>query len=162
MWKNNGTYTVSGLYNVGFASGRDLILVLSAQGQGIFDCTTGLKVASDYKSDWWDNYNQTTNTIAGFDCLQNIKIHTCGLYNPDNLLKITQDGWTLEVSEPEPDYMPFENYLVQKIYLVSPNKTDRIFITNDGPCELRALGFSDTGNSFIVALSCEIIIYSRE
>jgi hypothetical protein len=75
--------------------------------------------------------------------------------------KLTADGWTLVKDAPEPEDPPFENFMVQKIYLVSPDKQQKFFISKDGACELRAFGFSDTGNTFIVALSCDLVIYSR-
>ncbi|MDQ4102090.1 MAG: hypothetical protein M3115_07905, partial [Thermoproteota archaeon] len=83
------------------------------------------------------------------------------LYGVDKLLKATFDGWTLVASEPQPDDKPFENYSVTEIYLVSPDKQQKQLVGKDGPCELRAFGFSDTGNSFIIALSCDLTIYSR-
>jgi hypothetical protein len=162
-WTHKNTFAIGGLQNVGFAPKQDLLIVLSSQGQGIFDCIKGEKVARRHNGlDWWDSFNDETSSIIGFDCLANIEIPTCGLEGPeDNLPKKTSDGWTLTISAPEPDDKPFEKYLVQKIYLVSPKKKEKIFIEKDGPCELRAYGFSETGNSLIVALSCDLTIYSR-
>jgi len=51
---------------------------------------------------------------------------------------------------------------VQKIYLISPNKKQKIFLSKDGPCEHRAFGFSDSGKTLVIASSCELVIYSRE
>jgi len=162
-WTHKNTFVVGGLHNVGFAPQQDLLIVLSSQGQGIFDCLKGEKVARLHNDlDWWDSFNEETSSIIGFDCLANIEIPTSGFEGAeDNLPKKTSDGWTLTISVPEPDDKPFEKYLVQKIYLVSPNKKEKIFIKKDGPCELRAYGFSETDNSFIVALSCDLTIYSR-
>ncbi|SHN76973.1 hypothetical protein SAMN05216311_11368 [Chitinophaga sp. CF418] len=163
MWIYKNTFSVGGLENIGYAPGQDKLIVLSNQGRGIFDCIKGEKIARQHNdSDWWEYFNQTTNSIAGFDILDQIEISTCGLYGQDHLRKITDDGWALTISKPEPDDTPFEEYLVQRIYLVSPDKKETIFVTKDGPCELRAFGFSDTGKSFIVALSCDLTIYSRE
>ena len=122
----------------------------------------GEKVARlNNDSDWWQNFNQTKSSIDGFDILESVEVLTSGLYGGDNLIKTTTDGWTLTISEPQPDGKPFEKYLVQRIFLISPDKKEEIFITKDGACELRAFGFSDTGNSFVVALSCDLTIYSR-
>ncbi len=163
MWTHKKTFAIGGLENVGYATGQDNLMVLSSQGQGLFDCITGVKIARlNNDGDWWQGFNQDTNSITGFDILDKIQISTCGLYGPDNLLKFTNDGWTLTISKAESDDKPFDKYLVQKIYLVSPDERQNIVVAKDGPCELRAFGFSDTGNSFIVALSCELIIYSRQ
>jgi hypothetical protein len=162
-WIHKNTFAIGGLENVGYASKQDKLIVLSSQGQGIFDCTQGEKIARKHNgSDWWEDFNEQTNTIAGFDCLQGTTITTHGLYGEDHLPKTTLDGWTLAISKPEPDDKPFEKYLVQKIYLVSPDKNTQLFITKDGPCEFRAYGFSETNNSFIIASSCDLIIYSRQ
>lgn len=163
MWTYKNTFAIGGLENVGYAPDQDLLIVLSSQGQGIFDCLKGEKIARlQNDSDWWKDFNETTNSIVGFDLLENIEISTCGLYGEDNLSKSTSDGWTLITSEPQPDDKPFEEYLVQRVYLISPDKQQKVFITKDGPCELRALGFSKTEKSFIVALSCDLTIYSRQ
>jgi hypothetical protein len=142
MWTHKNTFAIGGLVNIGYAHEQDFLLVLSSQGQGIFNCKTGEKIARQYDdSDWWDKFNESTNSIAGFDFLENIEIVTCGLYGDDDLAKTTQDGWTLVVSEPEPDDEPFEKYLVKRIYLQSPEKKEKLFVEKDGACELRALVF---------------------
>lgn len=92
--------------------------------------------------------------------MSDVDILTSGLYDGDKLSKITQDGWTLQMSQPEPEDEPFQQFMVQRIYLISPGG-EKTYIGKDGACELRALGFSETGSSFIIALSCELIIYSR-
>lgn len=162
MWTHKNTFAIGGLENVGYAPLKDLLIVLSSQGQGIFDCIKGEKIARQHNdSDWWKGFNEATNSIVGFDQLKSIEIQTCGLYGVDNLPKATLDGWTLVASEPEPDDKPFEKYIVTRIYLISPDKQQKLLVGKDGPCELRAFGFSGTGNSFIIALSCDLTIYSR-
>ena len=162
MWTYKNTFAIGGLENIGYAPNQDFLIVLSGQGQGIFNCKTGEKIARQYDDlNWWDKFDQTTNSIVGFDVLENVEIKTCGLYGDDNLSKITQDNWTLIITEPEPDDKPFEKYLVKRIYLVSPDKKEKIFVGKDGACELRAFGFSETGDTFIIALSCDLTIYSR-
>jgi hypothetical protein len=161
MYTLKETFAIGGLHEVGYATDQDLLIVLSSQGQGIFDCIKGEKIARVHDDmDWWDNYDEKTGIITGFDVLAGIEITTSGLHSEDKLPKKTADGWTLIITEPEPDEEPFEKYLVQKIHLISPDK-EKIYITQDGACELRAFGFSGTGNSFIVATSCTLVIYSR-
>lgn len=162
MWTHKNTFAIGGLENIGYAPNEDFLIVLSSQGQGIFDCKTGEKIARQYDDqNWRDKFDEVTNSIIGFDLLANIQIKTCGLYGGDNLPKATKDNWTLIASEHEPDDKPFEKYLVRRIYLISPDKKEKLFIDRDGPCELRAFGFSDTGDTFVLALSCDLIIYSR-
>ena len=162
MWTHKNTFAIGGLENVGYGQHKDLLIVLSSQGQAIFDCVKGEKVARRYNdSGWWNDFNEVTGSIIGFDQLADTEIQTCGLYGEYNLPKATVDGWTLVVSEAEPDDKPFEKYLVHKIYLIFPDKKQKHLVGKDGPCELRAFGFSETGNSFIIALSCDLTIYSR-
>jgi hypothetical protein len=161
MWTHKNTFAIGGLDNVGYAPGQDTLIVLSSQGQGIFDCIKGEKIARQHNdSEWWQLFNQATSSILGFDILDSIEIPTSGLYGKDYLSKATTDGWTL-ISSAESDDKPFEKNLGQRIYLISPDRKEKTFIAKDGPCELRAFGFSDTGRSFIVALSCDLTIYSR-
>lgn len=162
MWIHKNTFAIGGLENIGYAPKQDYLMVLSSQGQGIFDCLKGEKVARQNNGgEWWKNFDQAKNSIVGFGLLENVEISTCGLFGGDNLPKSNSDGWTLTITEPQPDDKPFEKNLVQKIYLISPNNNEKTFIAKDGPCELRAFGFSETGNSFVVALSCDLTIYSR-
>lgn len=163
MWKHQNTFSIGGLEDIGFKPKSDILLILSSQGEGIFNCLNGERIArrnNDFE--WWQRYNQETNSIEGFDILEGVEIRTSGLIAQDNLLKTTSDGWRLIVSDPEPDEKPFENYTVQKIYLEDSEQKKSTFITKDGACELRAFGFSETEKSFVIALSCEVLIYSRE
>lgn len=163
MWTHKNTFAIGGLENVGYAPRQDCLIVLSSQGLGIFDCISGEKIARlNNDVDWLQSFNQDTNSIIGFDVLDKIEISTCGLYGEDHLPKATDDDWTLALSLPEPDDKPFDNYLIRKIHLISPDKKQKILVAKDGACELKAFGFSDTGQSFVVALSCEITIYSRK
>lgn len=91
----------------------------------------------------------------------NKTVKTFDLFNPNEALPSESPaGWKLLVTPPQPDDPPFEKYMVRNVFLVSPNGEDKVFISKDGPCELRALGFSQTGKSLVVALSCEIIIWT--
>src|SRR5438132_1075201 len=107
MWVQKNIYAIGGLENVGYAPKQDVLIVLSGQGQGIFNCITGDKIARlNNGLSWWDSFKETTNSISGFDCLENIEIKTCGLYGEDNLLKTTSDGWQLTITESQPDDKP--------------------------------------------------------
>jgi hypothetical protein len=161
MWKHKNTFAIGGLENVGFANGSDHLIVLSAQGKGIFNCFTGEKMFRS-EEEWWKDFDEKESTVKGFDFLENATIKICGLHGEDKLSKKTSDGWTITASEKTPDDHPFEKYLVTKIFLNNPDHSQSIFITKDGPCELRVFGFSETGKSLIVGTSCDLVIWSRE
>jgi hypothetical protein len=162
MWNYKNTFAIGGLFNVGYASGSDLLIVLSSQGQAIFDCCRGEKIARLYNDLDWIGFDETTNSVTGFDCLAGVVINTSGVYGGDHLLKRTGDGWSLIAGEPSAERSPFGTRSGTKIYLVHADNRERACVAQDGACELRAFGFSNTGASFIVATSCDLIIYSRD
>jgi hypothetical protein len=56
MWTHKNTFAIGGLENVGYAPNQDLLIVLFSQGQGIFDCNKGEKIARQHHdSNWWHN-----------------------------------------------------------------------------------------------------------
>jgi hypothetical protein len=48
-WKKIANHAVGGLFQIGYAEDSDLLLVLSHNGRGIFDCLTGERIARDTK-----------------------------------------------------------------------------------------------------------------
>lgn len=159
MWKYRNTYAIGGLENIGFDL-ADTLTVLSSQGVGMFNCLTGEKFFRQVVS-WWERYDPVTAAISGYGILEGSTIQICGLDVPDFLSKATQDGWILQCAGPVPDDPPFEKYQVHKIFLTHQNSGHHEFICQDGACELRAFGFSPTGNSLVVATSCDLVIWSR-
>jgi hypothetical protein len=160
MWTHKNTFAIGGLENVGFDN-HDYLTVLSSQGIGIFDCLRGEKIFRDAGHEWWNDFNEANSTITGYGILSGCVIQTGGMYGEDCLNKTTADGWQLELTTPSPAPPPFEKYMVQKIYLTHKESGHRELIGQDSPCELRAYGFSDTGNTLIIALSCDLIIWTR-
>lgn len=160
MYKYLATVSIGGLYNVGYTDNSDNLIVLSSQGRGVIDCLTGGKIYRD-SVDWWAGFEETSDTIMGFgpEAGKNIKIY--GVNNPINFNIKTANGWELTVANPASDDPPFERFNVTKVYLNNYSLAEHDFITKDGACELRALGFSQTGRSFVIALSCEIVIWTK-
>ena len=162
MCNYKGTFAIGGLFNVGYASNKDFLIVLSSQGQGIFDCRKGEKIARLYNDLDWVGFDETTNAVFGFYNLEGEIISTSGVFGGDHLLKTTSDGWSLTAGEPLIEHTPFGTRSTTKIYLAHSANNDRVVVAEDGACELKAFGFSDTGGSFIVATSCDLVIYSRD
>ena len=162
MWNYKGTFAIGGLFNVGYASNKDLLIVLSSQGQGIFDCLNGEKIARLYSDLDWVGFDEATNSVLGLDRLEGEIINTSGVFGGDHLLKATGDGWSLSAGEPLIEHTPFGIRSTTKIYLAHSANSDRVSVAQDGACELKAFGFSDTGASFVVATSCDLVIYSRD
>jgi hypothetical protein len=149
-------FAVGGLQEVGYATDTDLLLVLSSQGRGLFDCISGEKISRDYEEDW-EGDDRIHLVSPGIGQLSDTQIRLAGLHG-GGLPRVTADGWGLNcIQLPWPEH---------SIFLSQPwefHKFDRwLKIASDGACEFRACGFSDTGKSFVVATSCELIIFSRQ
>jgi hypothetical protein len=160
MFKFINTYAIGGLLNIGYSDNTDMLIVLSSQGRGIFNCLTGEVTFRD-DEDWYPDFDEINGTIKGFGSEINKLVKVAGVNSKNKLPIKTTDGWDLILTEPQPDKPPFERFNIQNIFLNNPSIENQIFITNDGPCELKAFGFSDTHKSFVVGLSCEITIWAR-
>ena len=148
---------VGGLIQVGYADGTDDLLVVSSQGRGLFDCTTGKRIARD-DDDSFPNSDESEMTAPGIGTHAETTFRLAGLQG-GGLTACTREGWGLHVLQlPWPIHVVFitSNYVD-----ITDNTGCVIKLCNDEPCEFRAAGFSPTGRSFIVATSCELRIYAR-
>lgn len=143
-------WAVGGLFQVGFAGGRDRLLVLSSDGRGVFDRTSGEKVARD-DAEPMDTFDPIRLTAPGFGPLEGEPVRMAGLFG-GGLPVTTEDCYMLEEHSPR--------WPRRGLVLVRPDRS-RIFLGDDSVCELRAFGFSETGVSFVVATSCDLTIYNR-
>ncbi|MFC3574788.1 hypothetical protein ACFOZ0_16180 [Streptomyces yaanensis] len=165
-WRRVAFVPVGGLLGIGFAShpedGRDLVMVVSRDGHGLFDAVTGKKIARDRESDPEDS---TPDAVADLSCpglgpISGSRVRIAGLFG-GGLHTTTADGWTLEVVTP-----------------AWPN--DRVLLSGDGGLphsgphgelwwhifhshysELRAVGFSPSGQTIAVATSSDISLWTR-
>ncbi|MDY6785949.1 MAG: hypothetical protein SW833_25955 [Cyanobacteriota bacterium] len=160
MGERGGYYitvrAVGGLEMVGFAENSDLLLVVSLSGRGLFDCTSGEKIARDRDDDDLAWYDWDKLSASGIGSLEGRKIRLAGLYG-GGLITITRDGWQLDLIAPTwPDY---------RVILCPPHADiyDDLAacVQVEQDCEIRAFGFSETGRSFIVALNHSLYIYAR-
>ncbi len=147
-WTHLNTFAIGGLIQVGFAPQSDYLLVVSHQGRGVFDCISGQKLARDAN----DAFDESELTAEGIGLLEGQKIRTAGLFG-GSLPTTTADGWTLFEQSEE----------TIQVFLKHDSWTDdeAKFVGDDEVCEMRSFGFSDTGNSFIIATSCDVTIYAR-
>ncbi len=150
-WKNLPTWPVGGLFQVGYAADADLLLVLSSNGRGVFDGLTGAKIARDYQ-EAHDFFDPVKLTAQGFGALEGQTIRMAGLFG-GGLPLTTLDGWGLEEQSPA--------WPIRSVFLSLPDGNIDESIADDGACALRAFGFSETGRSFIVASSCDLMIFTR-
>jgi hypothetical protein len=92
MYRHLNTFAIGGLQSVGYVNESDMLIVLSSQGRGIFNCLTGEKIYRD-DYDWWGDFEQENSLIRGFDGEAGKVIKTFGLYNPNDtcLIKRLKD-----------------------------------------------------------------------
>lgn len=161
VWNHKNTFAIGGLQNVGYAPKSDLLMVLSTQGQGIFNCRNGEQLARSYNDLDWVEFDEITNAVAGFDLLKGQVVKTFGLYGGDGLLKTTSDGWALMAVQHKVRGIGLAHHISTHVIIKQSGTQLKMKVAEDGACELRAFGFSETGMSFVVATSCELIIYCR-
>jgi hypothetical protein len=151
-WRPLPVYAVGGLFGVGYAAGSDLLLVLSSQGRGVFDCLTGEKLARD-NEEAHDFFDPIRLIAEGFGPLAEQSIRIAGLFG-GGLPLSTHDGWYME---PQARAWP-----THSVFLTAPGTREPVCIGDDGACEFRACGFSETARSFIIATSCDLAMFTRE
>lgn len=156
-WKLVASIAIGGLRSVGYDRWSDNLLVLSSQGRGVINCLSGEKTARDY-----DEYykNEIHLEAEGIGVLSNRLIRMMGLFG-GGLPTRTKDSWQLEsVILKWPERMilliPPDSYLYGSVC----NQADDMTKIAEGSC-IRAYGFSYTGQSFIIATTSEIDIFSR-
>jgi hypothetical protein len=150
-WRRLPVYAVGGLFQVGYAPGSDLLLVLSSQGRGVFDCIGGQKLARDH-AEAHDFFDPIRLTAKGVGPLDGQLVRMAGLYG-GGLPLTTADGWGLEVQA--------RTWPTHSVFLSAPGSREPVCIGDDGACELRACGFSETGRSFVIATSCDLTMFTR-
>lgn len=156
-WKAIAKVAVGGLACVGFDRDSDLLLVVSSQGRGVFDCLDGQRVARDL-GDYEEDYAHLE--AQGIGPLQGRAIRVAGIAG-GGLPNSTADGWGLHRLELE--------WPAQELVLTEPGS--HLFgDLYDQPAALhkihsdstvRACGFSATGRSLVIATSSELLIFSR-
>jgi hypothetical protein len=154
-WKCLGHFSVGGITEIGYAPDSDLLLTVSQQGRGLYDCRTGDRIERDRDS-IWDGLDQQRLTSPGIGHLANVTIRLAGLHG-GGLPLTSPDGWLLHIVPlPWPEYFVFMSDVENSIHF------DKwIKIAGDFPGEFRTCGFSETGDSFVVAASSDLLIFSR-
>ncbi|MGH3761715.1 hypothetical protein [Actinophytocola sp.] len=154
---------VGGLLGVGFAThpgdGVDLLLVASSQGRGLFDGATGERVARDPDPDF-DYPDGQDLCCTGIGILAGVRVPLAGLFG-GGLHRVTPDGWMLDIVTPD--------WPAERVVLSAPSQDpfgepDRggwQVIHDETVCELRAVGFSPTGTTLVIASSCDFIMFTR-
>lgn len=146
-WKEPIVFAIGGLTEIGFYDKWNYLLVNSYQGRGVFDCSDSTRIARDNSALNNEDINYNQRTIKGIGPLQGKNIHCVGLWG-GNLSTSTIDGWSIDIIDTD------------TVIVSSP---DKVSIKFPSPVtELRAVGFSTNGQTFIYATSSEIMFYVRK
>src|SRR5262245_593216 len=155
-WARLAVHAIGGLTEVGFADDTDLLLVVSSQGRGVIDCRTGQRVARDRSEpdDSW--YDERRLRAFGIGPLEGRLIRLAGLHG-GALLNGGCDGWWVAAITLE---WPDANLLRGGPWgWIFDEETPFVKLAVER--ELRAFGFSDTGDSFIIATSSDVTVFGR-
>lgn len=160
-WRYIDTVHVGGLYEVGYGSTSDLLLVVSASGRSVINCLVGAKVARDRTEITEDWYDPIQLVAEGIGPLANQHIRLAGIHG-GGLPSHSPDYWSLEFAAPNwPNgfvilVAPLEFINGQRQpdvkVKVAPRFSDDVLV---------AYGFSPTGQSFVVATGDALEIFAR-
>lgn len=156
-WRCLGAHAVGGLTEVGFADGTDLLLVVSSQGRGIIDCRTGQRLARDRTApdDGW--YDERRLRAFGIGPLEGQLIRLAGLHG-GGLLQGGRAGWWVEGVVLD---WPNVNILLGGPWgWIYDDATPFVKLAVES--EVRAFGFSDTGESLVIATSSDMTVFGWE
>lgn len=145
MWKQRIIHPVGGLVNLGFADASDMLLVISHQGKGLYDCISGERIGRDTDENIWPDYDKATNTFRGIGPLLGLRIRTHGLYGGDALPKQNASRDLL--------------FCDDTALWLTPARGARVSVLDLADVELRAYGFSPTGGSFVVGTNSEVLVW---
>ncbi|MFF3329166.1 hypothetical protein ACFYWX_06320 [Streptomyces sp. NPDC002888] len=157
---------VGGLLGIGFAvhpdSGHDLVMVVSQDGHGLFDAVTGEKIARDRDPDPQDSTPDSAPDLScpGLGPIAGSRVHIAGLFG-GGLHSTTGDGWTVEVVTPA---WPNERVLLSHgdgMPHRGPHGERWWHVFHSNYSELRAVGFSPSGQTLAVATSSDVTLWTR-
>lgn len=155
-WRNVHCF-VSGVTAIGFGKNTELLLVLTHSGLGVIDCTSGetlerLVEVDDYVEDPYPMFAQGIGPLGGQ------LVSLAGLWG-GGLRTMTVDGWVIHRASP--------NWPTDSAILCTPDAPDlyddpatATVLVKDQDPGIRAYGFSDTGQSLVVATT-SLFIWTR-
>jgi hypothetical protein len=157
-WRLVAVHAIGGLTEAGFADDKELVLVLSWQGRGIFDASTGQRVARDREDDRSGWYGHDNLIGLGFGPLEGQTVRLAGLWGGGLSIQ-TSDFWRVErlaSNWPEEHLLMFEPTTKHKY-----SEASRFCKLSDPITEVRGFGFSYSGKSLLIATASNLTLYAR-
>ncbi len=157
---------VGGLVGIGFVTdpdtGHDLAMVVSHDGHGLFDAVTGEKIARDRDAGPEDSSRDADPALwcPGLGPAAGSRVRIAGLFG-GGLHTTSGDGWRLEVVAPA---WPNERVLLSRdggLPHSGPHGERWWHIFHSHYSELRAAGFSPSGQTLAVATSSDLSLWTR-
>ncbi|MEV8558612.1 hypothetical protein AB0478_19595 [Streptomyces sp. NPDC051917] len=165
-WQRIAYTPVGGLLGIGFAShpgtGQDLVMVVSHDGHGLFDAVTGEKIARDRDPAPEDSSRDADPALwcPGLGPVAGSRVRIAGLFG-GGLHTTSGDGWKLEVVGPA---WPNERVLLSRdggLPHSGPYGECWWHIFHSDCSELRAAGFSPSGQTLAIATSSDVSLWTR-
>lgn len=156
-WRQTGTFAVGGLTEIGFAQHAELLLVVSSNGRGVIDCGTGQRIARDDEDggSWYDTSNLQ---CAGVGPLEGATIAIAGLHG-GGLPTINRYGESLHVVAPDWPTQDVVFCASAGDPFIEGRQSDCTIVVSG--IDIRAYGFSWSGNVLAVATSSDLWIFTK-
>ncbi|MCL2348360.1 MAG: hypothetical protein FWC50_08875 [Planctomycetaceae bacterium] len=161
-WKALLLPIVGGLVEVGFSESSEYLLAITHDGRGLFDCSTGEKIARDYSpldgsAAWHDS---TRLRAKGIGPVSEEWIPLSGLWG-GGLRKDTNDGWFVKSYALD---WPNEHLILENIQghvaLDTRFPFDATVLGIES--EVRAFGFSWSGRNLVLATSDTLWMWRKQ
>lgn len=156
-WTLVATIAVGGLTEVGFAEESDVLLVVSHSGRGLFDCRTGSRIARDTTERDVIWHDDPRLLAQGIGPLEGKWIRICGLAG-GGLPQLADNGYWTEafaLDWPETHLLlggPWGSLYDDK------TRFTKLAIETD----VRAFGFSNSGDTLVLATSSYLLLFRME
>ena len=156
---------IGGLLGIGFAThpgtGHDLVMVVSNDGHGLFNASTGEKIARDRDPDPETGTPDGHPDLAcpGLGPIAGVPVRIAGLFG-GGLHTSAPGGWTMDVVSPE---WPHHRVLLSTDGGLHKGQAGETWwhIFDADYSELRAAGFSPSGRTLAVATSSDLSLWTR-
>ncbi|GAA4888575.1 hypothetical protein ACFPM3_18590 [Streptomyces coeruleoprunus] len=161
-----GLIPIGGLLGIGFAvhpgTGRDLVMVVSTAGHGLFDAVTGERIARDRDPDFETSTPDACPdlTCPGLGPVEGTPVRIAGLFG-GGLHTTASGGWTVTVVSPE---WPHHRVLLARSDSLHRGPAGHTWWHVFHACssEFRAAGFSPSGRTLAVATSSDVTLWNRQ
>lgn len=161
MWIRKNVWAIGGLREIGFLENSDILMVLSSQGRGIFNCLNAERIERDRTDFYSEEWNPDNGIVNGIGAYENEIFFCGGFEHPDLLSKGTADGFTTAIKTKRIKFLFPEEANAGTLFILFPDKKRKTEIAQTDYGFDRAFGFSPTGKSFVFSTSSEIEFWVR-